>query len=169
MVMGVQSWYFGKKYIRYFLPLMMAIPLGTIGCITAVAKHSRVIAFALLGCLVVNNGLADYRLASSAAGIDYYELVARRLIDQGYTAGYADYWIAYRMTAISHESLVLAPTENNDRYAPYLKQAQSQKKTFLLSNTPLASSGIMTIKGRHYQIVAQEVINGMTVDYLEVL
>jgi hypothetical protein len=152
---------------RYLLPFMMALPLAQVLCLAWIGRHSRVLAITGVLFLAAANGLADRQLIRQTRGPEPMEAVSHHLISKGYRAGYADYWIAYRLTAVSHEQLVVAPTGDNDRYPPYLLAARKQETPFLLSYDSIATSGILGIKGFQYRVTGADFINGLHVYYLK--
>jgi hypothetical protein len=152
---------------RYLLPFMIFLPVGLTSILFAIGRRFRILALFLGSIWIGNNIFGVIQLARAAVAEDNYVLISQHLQDLGYRAGYADYWIAYRLSATSHEQVVIATTGNNDRYPPYLMLTQQQNRTFLLSLSQYPARNTIIIRGTLYQIERYEFIDGFFTDYLK--
>ena len=95
-----------------------------------------------------------------------YVSLEKRLMEKGVEGGYADYWIAYRVTADTHEKVVMVPTGNDDRYPSYLAYVKGLKTPVLLGQALPGWVKTITLKDTIYAIVDQENVGGEAVVYL---
>jgi hypothetical protein len=140
---------------RYLLPFYICIPLGIAWFLRNVVRQ-RVICGILLTFFLISNLKANQILLANAPPMARYAPIAQYLSDHHYQGGYADYWIAYAITALSNENVILAPTGDNDRYPPYLSYVRSLKNVILLGEAPLPLQSVVTIKGMTYKVVGYD-------------
>ena len=94
--------------------------------------------------------------AGASAAENIAEYVAEYVAGRGYAGGYADYWLAYALTDLSKEKVILAPTGDNDRYAPYLRYVRSLNRVILLGPAILAPQSMVMIKGMAYRVIGSD-------------
>jgi hypothetical protein len=145
---------------RYFLPLYIAMPVGIFWLLGKTVRQPFAV-WVLLGAFLVCNLAANRRLFSDVPRPAPYADVAHTLEDRGYLGGYADYWMAYAITALSGEHVVLVPTGDNDRYKPYLDYVRSLERVVLLGDSPGPVGSLVTIKGVPYRLVALDQVSGI--------
>jgi len=111
--------YHDPQSYRYVMPLFAALPVvlalgvGQIGQWNKLAAGS---AFAFLVLLFASQELAWYRrLAPDLRSQAALECLTRN----GVRGALADYWLSYKLTFLSGERVIVAPTNGVDRYPPY--------------------------------------------------
>jgi hypothetical protein len=131
----VSGWPSDMWSTRYLAPIIWAMPftlapleklLRPRGFAVLLAPYLMVAAFA--GWLAYGSYVDGPlpRLDPRGAGDDEEQL-GKFLVDHGYEHGFAQYWLAYRLTFLWKEKPILAPFEF-DRYHAYRQQVMSAKK-----------------------------------------
>ena len=119
LLLTVGGGFQGSSSSRHFMPFWGLIVVAAADGFSAMWSQRRVAAALLVSAAVAVFVLGQYR---------WYERLrpdpsARALIDclerQGQRTGRADYWIAYRLTFLAQERIVVAPDLSEDRYPPY--------------------------------------------------
>ena len=104
---------------RYVMPFFGLAALSAAGGIQVIATRTRVGATVLAALALAGFLLGEYRWYGRLRP----EVSDRQIIDcldqHDLHAATADYWIAYRLTFLSDERLIVAPDASPDRYAPY--------------------------------------------------
>jgi hypothetical protein len=115
----VSGAYIDTQSYRYLIPyyagLCVALSVGSL----ALARGDTNIASVLVGTLLIVFALQQFAW--------YQKLIpdteSARIIDclkrEGIRGGYADYWTSYKLTFLSNEDIILAPTSGVDRYPAY--------------------------------------------------
>jgi hypothetical protein len=153
---------------RYFLPFFFAAPLGAVWILSRLPPLPRAIMGAVL--VVPYLGINAWTIRNWPLPIERQQTdqaIIRFLVDSGLKAGFADYWIAYRLTAISQEKVVIAPTGEKDRYAPYSTIALSQSRTFIVQQSSLSKGAHVDVRGQSYRVVSSHPVRSMSVIELE--
>ena len=122
----VSGSYIDAQSYRYLMPLHAALPAVYAVGIDSVLRANRIAGILLLSGLVTLFGLqqADWyrRLAPDR---DTAAIIAC-LERSGVRAAYADYWLSYKLTFLTAERVIVAPTTGVDRYPAYTAVVRSQ-------------------------------------------
>ncbi len=151
--------------IRFLLPFLLAVPVGLACLLSAVARRSRVAAGVLAGVLVANTVIAHRRAWNEGGAQDRYAPLADHLIASGVEGGYADYWVAYHVTALTGERCLIAPASGLDRYPPYTRRLRGLERIVWIGAP--AGQGEVELRGVRYRVVSNEVWADMPVARLE--
>ena len=116
----------GPPSLRYVLPFLPFLMVGAAGAVAALSRRSQLAGLAVVVVTVWGLGSgaqAWYRTL-------YTEPSARELLacleGHGIDAASADYWIAYRLTYLSAERVIVVPFDREqDRYAPYRRRVEA--------------------------------------------
>lgn len=166
LLMGVGCVRFADaQAIRYLLPFLACIPVGLAWLLERVHGRSRLLAHGLLSVLIANNLLAHYRFWSSRSSEPPQAALARRLVERGIRGGYADYWVAFYVTRLAGESVVLAPISGVDRYPPYGQIVRSLERIACVGPPPEGRR--MRIRDEEYRVMAHETCAGFEVTYMK--
>jgi len=150
---------------RYLFPFFLSAAVG-MGMAWQWLRHRQVIvAWVLLIMVLAGQFRAEARQWHRGLSGSYTDLV-KRLAAKGVQGGYADYWIAYRVTAESHEKTVIVPTGNDDRYPLFLAQVRDLETPVLLGQALPGWVKTITVKDTIYDIVGQENPGGWPIVYL---
>lgn len=103
---------------RYVLPFFGLAALAAGAGARRIASRSRVVAGLLVATSLAGFAVADIRWFRSVGVDDSDHVIARCLEDRGIRAATADYWIAYRMTFLAGERVIVNPSQMV-RYQPY--------------------------------------------------
>jgi hypothetical protein len=152
---------------RYLLPLFISLPFGIALFLERTTGRAYAVALALLGVFLFANYAAGRELLTRTPRPASLSAVASCLEAHHYPGGYADYWLAYQITALSNERVILAPTGDNDRYKPYLAYVRSLKNVILLGETPQPLRSLVTVKGVPYRVIAADSCSGVPVMMME--
>jgi hypothetical protein len=114
---------------RYGLPLLPFLALWVARWLTTAAKASlAVAALALYSAAGLWQAVGGPSAPGSVLHNRSYALLAQDLIAHRRTAVFADYWLAYRLTAETDERIVAEPP-SLPRHPPYGRAAQSASQT----------------------------------------
>jgi hypothetical protein len=149
-----------RRNARYLLPFYVTLPLGIVWFLKRTVRN-QMAAVAWIGLLLIGNFLGVRKLLSNAQAPAQYADVAESLSHQPYQGGYADYWMAYAITALAKENVIVVPTGSNDRYAPYLDYVRSLKYVTLLGDAPQPIDSVLVMKGVSYRVLAVHRISGI--------
>jgi hypothetical protein len=104
-----------RYLIPYYAGLCVALSAGSL----ALAKGDRNIASVFVGTLLIVFALQQFvwyqKLAPDTASARIIECLRH----EGIRGGYADYWMSYKLTFLSGEGIILAPTSGVDRHPAY--------------------------------------------------
>lgn len=153
--------------LRYFFPLFLCLPLGIAWIAKAAGSISRWLAYALIALYLANSVDANVQALKRHENPVPQQVLSDHLAQRGIRGGYANYWIAYYVTFISRENLVIVSTEDQDRYQPHLDFVRSLDKAVFLGEPTPAPASEMSIKGVSYRVTSVEDIAGTSVAYLE--
>ena len=92
--------------------------LSAASAVSIVAVRSRASAIVLAGACLAACGVLDARWFATLHVDDSDQQIAACLEARGIRAATADYWIAYRMTFLADERVIVDP-DVNARYQPY--------------------------------------------------
>lgn len=150
---------------RYLLPLYLGLPVGLAWFLQRLPGPGKLALGVLVVLCLVQSVETAYQSASGR-DIDRYERLADYLINQGIQGGYADYWLAYKMTAIAGERVRFAVAGTNDRYTPYRDFVKSLPRLVVLNDPGIGSRSAVQWEGQEYHVLRQELRDGFTVVYL---
>lgn len=113
---------------RYFTPLFSVIPLMAAGAIDSLPGRwpGRFAAVGFWCGLALWSSLTCWGPVNTASRADEQRLI-NCLQQEGVTAGYAEYWDAYRLSLLSGEAVTLTPVLpfGTDRYLNYTQRARA--------------------------------------------
>jgi hypothetical protein len=125
---------------RYLMPLYAALPVVYAVGIDWALRANRIAGVALLTSLIALFALQQ---------ADWYRRLepdreAQTIIDclerSGVRAAYADYWLSYKLTFLTGERVIVAPTNGVDRYPPYTAFVRAQPFPRLIERRPPGST-----------------------------
>jgi len=151
---------------RYLLPFYIAIPLGIAWFMERLPRWGKVVGASLISICLVQAVKAN-QLFCAQSDIDNYTLLGQSLIKEGIRGGYADYWVAYKMTALMRESLIIAPNGYKNRYQPYIDYVGSLPAIVMLGGPLDPTRQTITILGHTYKILRQNKQFGFLTTYLK--
>jgi len=154
---------------RYYEPLYLCLALGFARIVQWAAKKNYLLAATFLVFVLWQQGQSTWRQVRSATRPDPYEIAAHRLEELHCRGGYADYWIAYRLTAFAQEQIIIVPTGDNDRYRPYLDYVRSLSHVVWLGQSLPSDQQQVSIKGLSYKVTSQTTIAGLPAVFLDKL
>ena len=140
LVFLVSGAYIDTQSYRYLIPyyagLSVALSVGSL----ALARGDRNIASVFVGTLMIVFALQQF--------VWYQKLMpdteSTRIIDclkrEGLRGGYADYWTSYKLTFLSNEDIILAPSSGVDRYPAYTELVRALPEDQRVTN--LATCGV---------------------------
>ncbi len=153
--------------LRYFFPLFLCLPVGLAWILKRFQPLLRWGIYGLLALFLANSVDANMEALRRHEDPLPQQVLADRLIEQGVTGGYSNYWLAYYVTFISQEKLILVSTEDQDRYVPHLEFVRGLERPVFVGEPHPGSGTEVTIKGTHYRVTHSETIAGTAVAYLE--
>jgi hypothetical protein len=151
---------------RYLFPFFLAVAVGMGMAWQWLAARQGFLAWALLLIVLGGQWSSEAKAWNPSDKLQRNQELINRLTEKGIPGGYADYWIAYLVTAETHEKTILVPTGNDDRYAPYLTYVRTLKEPVLLGQALPAWVRTITLKGTLYQVIGQEIVGGCPITYL---
>ncbi len=175
LCVGVVTFLLGITYdrlidsstLRYFFPFFICLPLAISWILKRVAAVSRWFAYGMLLLYLANSVDANILTLKRHESPSPYQILSQQLTERGIQGGYSDYWIAYYLTFISQEKIVVVSTEVKDRYLPHLKFVQSLTQLVYLGEPQPEVGGSVLIKGTAYLVVDRERIADIPVAYLK--
>ena len=151
---------------RYLFPFFLSAAVGMGMAWQSLRRKQAIVAWILLIVVLVGQFRAEARQWYQRDTTESYSDLGKRLAEKGIQGGYADYWIAYRVTAECHEKTIIVPTGSDDRYPPYLTYVRTLKTSALLGQALPAWVRTITLKGTIYEIAGEEYIDGWPIVYL---
>lgn len=110
-----------RYLIPYYAGLAVALAEGSL----VLARNNRLLAGIVVGAMLVVFGWQQiiwYRkLTPDAQSLKTIDCLRR----EGIRGGYADYWTSYKLTFLSNEEIIIAPTTGIDRYPDYTEFVRS--------------------------------------------
>ncbi|MFY0524536.1 hypothetical protein ACN28I_15665 [Archangium gephyra] len=129
---------------RYLVPVLLGFPLVAAPVLDRLVRTGRTkLAVVLLGVGVAHFGVAGWlgyggwlegglpTVTRYGSGEDERALLAA-LQARGVEAATGDYWVAYRLTYLWREQLVVPPSSGVERYRPYRQRLASARRTALI-------------------------------------
>jgi len=151
---------------RYLFPFFLSAAVGMGMVWQWLRRRQALTAWVLLIAALAGQFRAEARQGVRRDISRSYADLVQRLAEKGIRGGYADYWIAYRVTAETHEKVVMVPTGHDDRYPAYLAQVRILRTPVLLGQALPAWVKTITLKNTIYAIVDQENAGGQPIVYL---
>lgn len=134
---------------RYLVPVLLGLPLVAAPVLERLVRGGRTaLGLALVLPVVVHFGVAGWRgyggwldgglprATRYGNGDDEQELL-RALQQRGVKAATGDYWVAYRLTFLWREQLLVVPSYGAERYRPYRRRFDSANKVALIFFPPI--------------------------------
>lgn len=128
-----QTMFFDAGSARYLLAAFFPIVTCAAAALALLPRRLRLVLAGAWALLVVAGHAR--MLPHDDAAIAELERGNAFLLARGVTAGRADYWLAYVNVLLSHERLVLAPSQS-DRYPQYPRHVSHQRTLALLELCP---------------------------------
>lgn len=115
----VSGAYLDTQSYRYLVPYYAGLAVALAAGSLALAKEDKRIASIFVGMILVVFALQQFvwyrKLAPDTESARMIECLKK----DGIRGGYADYWTSYKLTFLSNEEIILAPTNGVDRYPAY--------------------------------------------------
>jgi hypothetical protein len=128
----------GELSNHYLLPMLSSLPLLAAALLIRMGRRTPAAAWALAALLVVfpiaqigrwYKTSVQFRFLGPGLTLRIHgeplEQVAGFLARQGISAAYADYWVAFKTTALAGERIVVTPLQEWDRYPPYTRRVDA--------------------------------------------
>jgi len=131
--------YSDAQSYRYLMPLYAALPIVYAVGVDGALRANRTLGVTLFAGLLVLFTLEQ---------VDWYRrlepdrespAIIACLDRAGVRAAYADYWLAYKLTFLTGERILLAPPNGVDRYAPYIAAVRAQPSAPTIARPPAGS------------------------------
>jgi 4-amino-4-deoxy-L-arabinose transferase-like glycosyltransferase len=115
----VSGAYLDTQSYRYLIPYYAGLAVALAAGSLALAKGDKNIASVFVAMILVVFGLQQWawyqKLTPDSESVKTLECLKR----EGIRGGYADYWTSYKLTFLSNEDIIFAPTNGVDRYPAY--------------------------------------------------
>lgn len=151
---------------RYFLPYYVVVLFGAAQWCMTMRRSWRMMVIPVFCAGVAGSGIATQRLLKQAPRPAAYAITAAELVQAGYDGGYADYWVAYQITSLSREKIILTPSGNNDRFKPYLDFVRNLKQIVLVGQAVPVGT-VADIKGVSYKALEIKTMGGLAVTVMQ--
>jgi hypothetical protein len=129
LVFLVSGAYIDAQSYRYLMPLHAALPAIYAVGIDGALRWNRLAGMALLAGLLAVFALQQVawyrRLEPDREAVTIVSCLDRT----GIRAAYADYWLSYKLTFLTGERVIVAPTNGADRYPPYTAAVHAQPRS----------------------------------------
>jgi hypothetical protein len=127
LVFLLSGTYVDAQSYRYLMPLYAAVPVVLAIGVDALARRSALTGTAALIALVMSFAAENYSWYERLQPDSVSAAILACLERSGTRAGFADYWLSYKLTFLSGERIIIAPTTGVDRYPPYTEYARLQR------------------------------------------
>jgi hypothetical protein len=104
---------------RYMMPIFAALPAIYATGVAALWDWRRSAGFALGGALLATFAFQQMVWSQTLGPDTESRAVLACLNQQGVRRAYADYWLSYKLTFLSGETIIVAPRDGSDRYPAY--------------------------------------------------
>jgi hypothetical protein len=125
-----------RYLIPYYAGLCVALPAGSL----MLAKGDTRIGSVFVGTLLIVFALQQFvwyeKLTPDTGSAAIIDCLKR----EGIRGGYADYWTSYKLTFLSNEDIILAPSSGIDRYPAYTEFVRALPVEHRVTN--LAACGV---------------------------
>jgi hypothetical protein len=132
----VSGAYIDEQSYRYLMPLYAALPVVYAVAIDGAFRSNRIAGAALLASLLalfVLQQAAWYRRLEPDRDT---QAIVSCLEQSAVRAAYADYWLSYKLTFLTGERVIVAPTNGLDRYPPYTAIVGAQPSAPTIERLP---------------------------------
>jgi hypothetical protein len=131
--------YIDAQSYRYLMPVHAALPVVYAVGIEAALRTNRMAGVALLAALV---SLFAWQQAEWYRRLEPDRealAIVNCLNKSGIRAARADYWLSYKLTFMTGERVIVAPTNGTDRYPPYTATVRAEPSAATIERLPPAS------------------------------
>jgi hypothetical protein len=125
---------------RYLMPLQAALPVVYAVGIDAVTRLNRFAGAILLAMMIAPFAAQQADWYRRLPPDDEVNAVIRCLETREIRAAFADYWLSYKITFLTNEQLIVAPSNGVDRYPPYTAAVRSAGAATAIERIPAGSS-----------------------------
>lgn len=117
--------YIDTQSYRYLIPWYAGLSVAWAAGSLALAGERKAVAAAIVGALLAIHAWQQViwyqKLTPDTTSLAILDCLKRN----GIRGGYAEYWTAYKLTFISQEEIIVAPTDGIDRYPRYTEYVRS--------------------------------------------
>jgi hypothetical protein len=142
----VSGSYIDEQSYRYLMPLYAALPVVYAVGIDGALRSNRIAGAALLTSLLALFVLQQASWYRRLEPDRDTQAILSCLEQSGVRAAYADYWLSYKLTFLTDERVIVAPTNGLDRYPPYTAIVGAQPTAPTIERLP---SGAWSPCGNH--------------------
>jgi hypothetical protein len=115
----------GGPSSRYLMPFFGIVAIAAAAGIARLARGNRLAALAIASVCVASFAGSQYLWYQRLSADPSAAMVVGCLEEHGIRFASADYWIAYRLTFIANERVIVAPDPEQDRYTPYRRAVEA--------------------------------------------
>ena len=131
--------YIDAQSYRYLMPVHAALPVVYAVGIDAALRTNRMAGVALLAALVSLFAFQQVEWYRRLEPDREAHAIVNCLDKAGVRAARADYWLSYKLTFLTGERVIVAPTNGTDRYPPYAAAVRAQPTAATIEHLPPAS------------------------------
>ena len=142
---------------RYLVPVFAALPVVWAVGVEAILRVSRIAGTAVLAGLVALFAIQQVEWYQELAPDRESAAIVDCLDRAGIRIAFADYWVSYKVTFLTGERIVLAPTNGVDRYPPYTDTARAHPAAHLVEAPPPESAEQVSCSAVVREVPADEV------------
>jgi hypothetical protein len=128
--------YIDAQSYRYLMLLHAALPVVYAVGIDSAWRMNRIAGVALLAALVSIHGLQQLDWYRRLEPDREAQTIVGCLERGGIRAAWGDYWLSYKLTFLTGERVIVAPTSGVDRYPPYTALVRSQPSSPTIERLP---------------------------------
>ena len=110
---------------RYVIPVQAALPVVLAIGVDEIGRWSTIAGVTALGALLMLGAIEQWTWYSRLPPDTRSGPIIECLTRQGVRGTTADYWLSYKLTFLSGEQVILAPSNGVDRYPPYTSFVRS--------------------------------------------
>ena len=155
--------FFDAHAARYLIPCYVGILVELAWGLRRLSVSRRGTALAAGGLLLGVQALSAYSVYPPRDASDPMRALVEELEKEGVQGGYADYWIAYRLTAFADEKILMAPIGGIDRQPAYLEAVRRLDRVVLISPETLPIGARLSLKGTTYSVTGGRITAGYRV------
>jgi hypothetical protein len=127
---------------RYVMPFYGLLVLSAAAGLRRLAAWHRGAAIAVGAACLLAYGMGQYRWYEQRRPDPSDRLIADCLVEHGIHAATADYWVAYRMTFLSDERVIVSAGQG-DRYPPYYTLAHASPVRIEQVSAPTTAGSVV--------------------------
>lgn len=132
--------YIDAQSYRYLMPVHAALPVVYAVGIEAALRTNRMAGLALLAALASLFAFQQVEWYRRLEPDREALAIVRCLNRAGVRAARADYWLSYKLTFLTGEGVIVAPTSGTDRYPPYTAIVRGEPSARTIERLPPASA-----------------------------